>query len=145
MDLGGRYYNLKQQVNKLEALIKKLPDPSEPVCRPACGLKPRTARQLNKDQARKLIKGYQAGATVYELAAQFGIDRRTASQILKRHGVMLRRRSLAPVQIDEAVRLYESGWSLARIARKFDVDQTTVHNRLRERGVRMRDTQGRER
>lgn len=74
-----------------------------------------------------------------------GLAASTVSQVLKRHGVMLRRRSLAPVQIDEAVRLYESGWSLARIARKFDVDPTTVHNRLRERGVRMRDTQGRER
>lgn len=39
-----------------------------------------------------LIAGYESGSTVYELAEVFGIDRRTASAILHRHDVAMRRR-----------------------------------------------------
>ncbi|MBP2322671.1 hypothetical protein JOF56_003056 [Kibdelosporangium banguiense] len=77
--------------------------------------------------------------------AEFGIDRRTVSQILHRHDVPMCRRELSPDQTDDAVRLYEASWSLARIGERMRVDPTMVHNRLRERGVRMRDAQGRER
>ncbi|HEX6074206.1 MAG TPA: helix-turn-helix domain-containing protein [Micromonosporaceae bacterium] len=92
---------------------------------------------------QRLIEGYQAGATVYELGAQFGIARQTVGKILKRQGVKMRRQGLAPEEVDEAVRLYEAGWSLARIGERMGVNPTTVLNRLRERGVRMRDTHGR--
>jgi hypothetical protein len=145
VDLGGAYSKLKHQVSGLEALIKKLPDPSAPLRRAPRGRIPGTARQLAPDQVQELIAGYQAGATVYELGAQFSIERRTISNILHRHGVQMRRRGLSPDQVDEAVRLYESGWSLARIGRKLNVDPTTVHNQLRKRGVQMRDTHGQER
>jgi len=91
------------------------------------------------------MAGYQAGVTVYQLGDQFGIDRRTVSGILHRHGVPMRRRGFSPGQIDEAVRLYQGGWSLARIGERMGIDPTTVHARLREGGVRMRDAQGRER
>ena len=80
---------------------------------------------------------------MYELGTQFGINRKTVSNIVRRHGVVMRRCGLSAEQIDDAVRLYGESWSLARIGQKFDVDSTTVHRRLRERGVRMRDAQGR--
>jgi hypothetical protein len=35
-------------------------------------------------QAQQVIAGYQAGATVYQLGNQFGIDRKTVSRILRR-------------------------------------------------------------
>ncbi|PRW64761.1 hypothetical protein CEP50_02685 [Actinopolyspora mortivallis] len=91
---------------------------------------------------QQLIEGYQAGATVYELGEQFGIERRTVSTILHRHGVPMRRRGLSAEQIDDAVRLYNQGWSLARIAARMDVAAGTVRQRLHERGVPIRDTQG---
>lgn len=91
---------------------------------------------------QQLIEGYQAGATVYELGDQFGIERRTVSAILHRHGVPMRRRGLSGEQIDDAVRLYNQGWSLARIGARMDVAAGTVRQRLHERGVTMRDTQG---
>ncbi|WP_374957083.1 helix-turn-helix domain containing protein [Actinopolyspora mortivallis] len=99
-------------------------------------------RQLDDDQVQQLIEGYQAGATVYELGEQFGIERRTVSTILHRHGVPMRRRGLSAEQIDDAVRLYNQGWSLARIAARMDVAAGTVRQRLHERGVPIRDTQG---
>jgi DNA invertase Pin-like site-specific DNA recombinase len=103
------------------------------------------ARQLEADQVQELIAGYQAGATVYELGAQFGIERRTVSKILHRQDVSIRRRGLSREQIDDAVRLYSEGWSLARIGRKLGVDPTTVLAKLRGQGTKTRDTHGRER
>ena len=142
---GGPYSNTNLQVRQLEDLIHKLPRlgmrPQPSPIRPI----PKQARRLDETQVQQLIKGYQAGATVYELGTQFGIDRKTVSNILHRHDVPMRRRGLTPEQIDQAVWLYGQDWSLARIADKYNVDPGTVHVRLRERGVRMRDTQGRER
>ncbi|WP_083666545.1 helix-turn-helix domain-containing protein [Saccharomonospora sp. CUA-673] len=88
---------------------------------------------------QQLIEGYKSGATVYELGDQFGIERRTASAILHRHGVPMRRRGLSEEQIDDAARLYQQGWSLARIAARMDVAAGTVRQRLYERGVPIRD------
>ena len=53
------------------------------------------ARQLDADQIQELIAGYQAGATVYELGARFGLERRTVSNILHRHDIPMRRRGLS--------------------------------------------------
>jgi DNA-directed RNA polymerase specialized sigma24 family protein len=145
VDLGGTHYNPKQQVSMLEALIKKLPDRTGPYQPRSPRPVPATAKQLDTDQVQELIAGYRAGATLYELGTQFGIERRTASNILRRHQVPMRRRGLTPDQIDDAVRLYGDGWSLARIGAQLDVDPATVHSRLRERGTRMRDPQGRAR
>lgn len=144
VELPGGYYNTKTQVSELESLIKRLPEASKPL-RPARHYRvPGSARQLERQQVRELIAGYQAGATVYQLGDEFGIDRRTASAILHRHDVPMRRRGLSSEQIHEALGLYEEGWSLARIGERMSVDPTTVLARLRERGVRMRDTHGRE-
>ncbi|NKQ55625.1 helix-turn-helix domain containing protein [Amycolatopsis sp. K13G38] len=100
------------------------------------------SRQLDDDQVQQLIKSYEAGATVYELGDQFGIERRTVSAVLHRQGVAMRRRGLTDEQIDDAVRLYSQGWSLARIAARMDVAADTVRQRLHERGVAMRDSHG---
>lgn len=145
VDLGGTYSKTEQQVSELEALLRKLPDTTVPVRQPAKGRIPGRANQLKPDDVQKLIEGYHADATVYELGARFGIERRTVSAILHRHDVPMRRRRLSSEQVDDAVRLYGEGWSLARIGRKLSVDPTTVLTKLRERGVRMRDTHGRER
>lgn len=88
------------------------------------------------------MQTYQAGATVYELGSQFGINRKTVSQLLHRRGVKMRMAGLSAAQIDEAVRLYADGWSIGRIGERLQVDARTVHRRLRERGVQMRDTHG---
>jgi site-specific DNA recombinase len=47
---------------------------------------------------------------------RFGIERRTVSNILQRHGVPTRRRGLSPKQVDDAIHLYNLGWSMARVA-----------------------------
>ena len=101
--------------------------------------------RLDQDQTQRLIASYQAGSTVYQLADEFGIERRTVSAILHRHDVPMRRQGLSDDQVNDAERLYQQGWSLARIGNHMDVTADTVRTRLLERGVTMRDTQGRTR
>jgi hypothetical protein len=145
VDLGGAYYNIKLQVEDLETLLRKLPDPTAPAPPTVDRPKPRRARQLDADQVRELIAGYRAGATVYELGDRFGIERRTVSNILHRHQVPMRRRGLSPEQVDDAIHLYNLGWSLARVGQRLGVDHTTVLTKLRERGMPTRDPHGRPR
>ena len=145
MDLGGTYYNTNAQVEALETLLRKLPDPTAPAPPSIDRPKPGRARQLDADQTQALIQSYTAGATTYELGARFGIDRQTVSDILHRHSVPRRRRGLSPAQVDEAIHLYDLGWSLARVGEHLNVDHTTVLTKLRERGIPTRDTHGRPR
>ena len=142
MEARGAYSNTKDQVTALETLRQKLPDLCAPAQATPKRTKPDRTRRLPDAQVRQLIEGYKSGATVYELGDQFGIERRTASAILHRHGVPMRRRGLSDEQIADAVRLYHQGWSLARIAAHMGVAAGTVRQRLHERGVPILDTQG---
>ncbi len=76
---------------------------------------------------------------MYELAARFGIERRTVSNILHRHGVPMGRRGLSRDQVDTAIHLYRLGWSLARVGNHLNVSHTTVLAALRRRGIPTRD------
>jgi len=145
VDLGGAYYNPKDQVRALEQLREKLPRLDTPQPTPTRRDRPRRVRQLGNDQIEQLIASYRSGLTVYELGDRFGIERRTVSSILHRHGVPMRRRGLSPDQVDEAVHLYNLGWSLARVGRHLGVEHSTVLAKLRERGIPTRDTHGRPR
>jgi hypothetical protein len=145
VEVREAYYNPKDQVKALEQLREKLPSLDTILPTPAPRDRPRRARRLGADQVQELIAGYQSGSTVYELGAQFGIERRTVSAILHRHGVPMRRRGLSPDQVDTAIHLYNLGWSLARIGDHLDVDHTTVLIKLRERGIPTRDSHGRPR
>lgn len=145
MELAGAYSNTKTQLRALEALLRKLPKqgslaPGRP--RPR---KPGTARQLDAEQTQKLIAGYQAGATVYELGDRFRINRRTVGKILTRNGVQTKHPGLTASQIDRATQLYTAGWSLAQVGERFGVTARTVQRRIRERGVMMRDSHGKPR
>jgi len=96
-------------------------------------------------KVEQLIADYQSGATVYELGDRFGVERRTVSSILHRHGEPMRRRGLSPDQVDDTIHLYNLGWPLARVGDHLDVNHATVLNKLRERGIPTRDTHGRPR
>lgn len=145
VEVRGPYSNIKDQVRALEELREKLPSLDTPEPPSIERDRPRRARQLGADQVVELIAGYQSGATVYELGDRFGIERRTVSNILHRHGVPMRRRGLSPDQVDHAIHLYNLGWSLARVGEHLGVNHTTVLNKLRERGIPTRDSHGRPR
>ncbi|GLZ06788.1 helix-turn-helix domain containing protein [Actinomadura sp. NBRC 104412] len=135
-------YNPGTQAAALEALLRKLPSPTDPEPE----RRPRDvrshAKQLKEREAQQVVAAYRAGATVYELGRRFGIHRNTVSKILKRQGVRMRMGGMSPEQIDEAVNLYQEGWSLARIGKHMGVDGQTVRSRLLERGVKLRPRPG---
>ena len=107
VDLGGAYYNPKPQVEALEKLLRKLPDPGTPAPPPTKRPKPGRIRRLEPDHIEQLVARYQAGATVYELSDQFGIDRKTVSRTLRRHDVPMRRAGLQPDQVEGCTTLQE--------------------------------------
>lgn len=87
-------------------------------------------KRLDAAAVDALVDGYLAGQTVYELSAEFGIERRTVSTHSHRRGVPMRRRGLSLVQKEEAFTLRDRGWSLARIGARSDVSVGTVRNVL---------------
>ncbi|WP_410610123.1 hypothetical protein [Amycolatopsis sp. lyj-109] len=109
MEVRRPYSNTKDQVRALEELREKLPSLDTPEPPPVKRDRPSRARQLGPDQIEQLIADYRSGATVYELGDRFGIERRTVSTILHRHGVPMRRRGLSPEQVDDAIHLYNLG------------------------------------
>lgn len=98
-----------------------------------------TARQLPVHEVTELVAGYEAGASVYELAKRFKIHRSTVSNILHKMGVVMRKQSMTEDQTDEAARLYEGGLSLAKVGGKLGFGTNTVRDALLRRGVMMRD------
>lgn len=92
-----------------------------------------------------MVVRYAEGATVYELADEFGIERRTVAVRLKGAGVTLRRQPANAEQVADMVRQYESGLSLAKVAHRTGFASETVLNYLRAEGIRTRDIHGRER
>jgi hypothetical protein len=100
--------------------------------------------EVSDSQLTVLVDAYQAGETVYQLAARFDIHRATVSAHLHRQGITLRRQGLDSDGVAHAVRLYEDGWSVARIGNRLGVDGTTAWTAIRGEGVRMRDTHGRD-
>ncbi|MCA1604115.1 MAG: hypothetical protein LC775_01195 [Acidobacteria bacterium] len=85
-----------------------------------------------------LVAAYHDGATVYDLARQFGIHRTTVGKHLRARGVYTTPLALVPGDVPVAADLYRHGWSLARIAEKYGTTAGTVRTRLLEVGVRMR-------
>ena len=71
--------------------------------------------RLTDSQRSEVVRRYAAGESSNALAAEFGIDRRTATAIIRRAGAEVRYR--ADVDLDAAGELYQSGLSLARVRR----------------------------
>ncbi|MCB9820309.1 hypothetical protein H6796_03385 [Candidatus Nomurabacteria bacterium] len=88
---------------------------------------------------------YANGATVNELAAEFGCARQTVALRLKAHGVMMRNQPASPDEITQVVELYVSGLSLVGVADKTRFSPKSVLNYLRAKGIPLRDTHGRDR
>ena len=113
----------------------------------SCTFRERTpikrAKWLNATELSQLIAGYQAGATVYELADQFGVNRQTIAKRLKAQGVQLRCKSITETEIARAIELYATGLSTAKVGALLGRDHSTIWHALRAAGVQLRDTHGR--
>lgn len=99
---------------------------------------PNRAKWLNDTEMARLVAHYRAGASVYELAVEFGVHRTIISQRLKGAGVQMRRQPLTTDQVETAAALYATGMSLAEVGSQLGVHASTVHQALRLRGTLMR-------
>jgi DNA invertase Pin-like site-specific DNA recombinase len=100
-------------------------------------------RRLTKAQLTEMAARYEEGATVYELAAEFGCHRTTVAERLKKAGISMRGQSPTPEVIDSMVRLYASGLSLLEVGKQFGFSANTVRKCLQELRFQARDTHGR--
>ncbi len=91
------------------------------------------AKRLSMKQRVHLAQRCESGATVYDLASEYEIDRRTVSLRLKDQGITLRRQSSTNEMIDELVRLYFTGFYAAKVGEQFGVSADTVLNHPRQR------------
>jgi transposase-like protein len=89
-------------------------------------------RRLSPTAIDELTAAYQAGATISQLASDFGVHRTTVAGHLNRRGVARRSEQWAwDVGIlRRAAELYATGSSLADVANQFGVDAQTVANRF---------------
>ena len=160
MDLKGRLSNLLEIAETLAAQGSELiDDSSESVettqIRPSDDHadRPREEkgrlpnppqRRLSPTDIDDLIAAYRAGATISQLAVEFGIHRTTVAGHLDRRGLPRRSEQTAwdDETLTQAAELYATGLSLADVADQFGIDAQTVANRFRRAGVAVRPRRG---
>jgi hypothetical protein len=139
VEVLGRYSNLCDQGERIQELLKIVPGERS-------GVNLRTRKQvqhrLRPEEIDELVRQYQAGAKVADLATDFHIHRDTVSVILNRRGVSRRQRGVPLDLIDKVIASYESGASLATIGAALSVDPATVGRVLRIVGVSVRPRRG---
>ena len=101
-------------------------------------------RRLSPTDVDDLIAACQAGATISQLAVEFGIHRTTVTGHLDRHGVPRHSEQTAwgDRTLKEAAEMYAAGLSLADVGEQFGIDAQTVANRFRRAGVAVRPRRG---
>jgi DNA-binding CsgD family transcriptional regulator len=104
---------------------------------------PKRARYLNDAERTRLAERYRAGATIRELALEFGVAPRTASHHLKLAGVDVRSRAMSSDEVAEAIRLYAAGLSTKAVGERLGRHHSAIWNALRRAGIELRNTQGR--
>lgn len=131
MGLTGRYSNPADPLHRLADLDLCTDDPAEVRTTTAIARDRRAGRRLGAEDVADLVARCEAGATVRELAEQFGIHRVTVTAQLRRAGVAIRTAGLHPGQADEVVRLYQQGWSARKLAKRYKVSDHTIAAELR--------------
>ncbi|HUW77697.1 MAG TPA: helix-turn-helix domain-containing protein [Candidatus Nanopelagicaceae bacterium] len=97
-------------------------------------------RRITNVQTERLVAPYGEGATVYQLAEEFDIDRHTVSERVKRAGLTMRYQPPSDGVINEMIQLYLSGLSLVAVGSRIGISPGTVRRYVKEYGVQMRDT-----
>ena len=97
-------------------------------------------RRLTKVQVIEMAARYEEGATVYELAADFGCNRATVAAQLKKAGIVMRLQPSPKEVVHEMVHLYQSGLSLADVGLQVGTSAGTVLRYISDQGVKTRDT-----
>ena len=96
-------------------------------------------RHLSTSEIDLLIAAYKSGKSTYELAAQFGCDRTTVSNTLKRQGVTVTNaKAQNKLDIADVISMYGCFNTSQDIAEKYGVSPLAVVRCLRSQGVAIR-------
>ncbi|NEW30412.1 hypothetical protein [Nocardia cyriacigeorgica] len=96
-------------------------------------------RKLAPEEIVNLVAQYRAGASIAELAREFGMHTQTVDAHLKRQGVEKRSlRKMTNRQVNRAATLYQAGWSTTDLAKEFGVAAPTIRATLMRAGVQLR-------
>ena len=93
-------------------------------------------RRLTEAHVVKMAARHEEGATVYELAREFGCNRLTVAERLKKAGIAMRGQSPTSQDIDAMVKLHASGLSPMEVGKQLGFCANTVRNSLRGRQIR---------
>ena len=115
------YSNHQNQVKRLRRLLELQQRPDEPG-KPAM----RRRRYIDTAELSELVALYEAGATVYELAEQFGIHRDRVSRLLEEAGVPRRYHHTVEVDLERAALLQRQGFTLQQIADRLGVGRSAL-------------------
>ena len=128
------------EIARIESSDDRPEEPREEKARPSSPAQ----RRLSVTAVVNLVEAYQAGATIDQLAVDFGIHRTTVTGHLDRHGVSRHSEQTAwdDEILTQAAELYATGLSLADVAHQFGIDAQTVANRFRRAGVPVRPRRG---
>ena len=100
-------------------------------------------RRLLVGQEDEVVRAYETGATVTELAARFECSTTTVRDVLQLRGVE-RRAPGPPSPLDgreaDVVAAYEAGGTVRELVERFGANQRTVRKVLADAGVVMRRT-----
>jgi hypothetical protein len=135
VELMGRYSN-PDIVSRLRRVLSGQ-GRDRPSARTVRSVRQKQTR-LTSDQVDQLVDRYQHGESVYVLALDLSVNRRTVSAHLARRGVSTRYQILGEDELAKAVELYAQGCSLARVGQQFGVSAGTVLNAFKRADVRTR-------
>jgi len=100
-------------------------------------------KHLTLEEIAQIILAYQNGRSSNDLAREYGCNRHTICEYLKKHGIEVSRSKIKNEgQSKEIVTLYECGHTAAEVAKITGRSTATIQRHLHEQGVKMRGRWG---
>ncbi len=133
-ELVGLLRNYCQQARKTAELAELLATARNSTRKPDDRPLPRQ-NALHRSAVKLLVEDYEAGASTYELAERYNVQRNTVRDTLRRAGfdltVKAKRAALSEDQKAEARRLFASGTTRRELIAVYGVSESTIRRVLR--------------
>lgn len=97
-----------------------------------------TAFLFNDNQTNTISKRYVGGETTSQIAIDFGVDRKTIYNYLKRMGVPIKRAYVNSATKELIISNYESGVRNGKLSKDLNVHRATIQRVLKSSGVELR-------
>jgi hypothetical protein len=127
-----------EELRHLKNVVAKTQENLRPLVHPIRDI----SRRLGSEQIQQLVADYEAGIHTPELVKKYTLSKTSVLKILRDNHVAIRRQSMTPEQIGQAMQLYEDGYSLSATAQEIEMPKQSVRNALLKAGVKMRVSRG---